>query len=538
MMNEDYKINIFKLAADGSNWVTYRDRMKYALDTRGWAGHLVSTAVTQEYKDAGDIGGVKPETRWKADEAVVRQLIIASVPDSVFNHIKGGANAKSVWDELKKIFEGRTRNLLIDLGRKLQNTKCGEDDDIHAHFESLANFREQLAAMGQTISNDQYTNTLMSSLPSSYDANISIITTNADMSSTPITPTTVIRIITDEYDKRLLRKAKPKSSQVEAFATEAQKNKRKKRDLECFNCHKKGHIRTECWAKGGSKEGQGPKKKASVRDGATSAIKDADVEVWAVIEEAKESTVEVPRSPVMVAEESPDIITVETKLYDSGASRHMSPFCNKFVTYQPIPPCPIVTADKHTFYAEGIGDLQIDVPNGEVLTPVLLKDTLHAPQIGLTVVSIGRIAKAGYSVSFEDNHCKIRKDQDRRVVGSIPTTGNGLYKVEHALMAGTALKQVNILTLHRRLGHVSLDTIRSLVCNNAVTGLHIIDDGSPFFCESCEYAKATRKTIRKERTAPLASAFGEEIHTDLWGPLPLLSLGSRKYYVTFTDDHT
>ncbi len=84
----------------------------------------------------------------------------------------------------------------------------------------------------------------------------------------------------------------------------------------------------------------------------------------------------------------------------------------------------------------------------------------------------------------------------------------------------------------------SVDTIRSLVRNNAVTGLHIIDDGSPFFCESCEYAKATRKTIRKERTAPLASAFGEEIHTDLWGPSPLLSLGSHKYYVTFTNDHT
>ncbi|TFK17283.1 hypothetical protein FA15DRAFT_561514, partial [Coprinopsis marcescibilis] len=28
---------------------------------------------------------------------------------------------------------------------------------------------------------------------------------------------------------------------------------------ECFNCHKKGHIRAECWAKGGGREGQGPK---------------------------------------------------------------------------------------------------------------------------------------------------------------------------------------------------------------------------------------------------------------------------------------
>ncbi len=90
--------------------------------------------------------------------------------------------------------------------------------------------------------------------------------------------------------------------------------------MECFNCHKKGHIKTKCWAKGGGKEGQGLKKKAGVRDGAAAAAEqEQDVEAWAVIEEAEESTVEVLCSPVMVAEESPDIITVETKLYDLGA---------------------------------------------------------------------------------------------------------------------------------------------------------------------------------------------------------------------------
>ncbi len=168
MMNEDYKINIFKLAADGLNWVMYQNCMKYALDMHRWARHLVSTVITQEYKDASNIGGMKPEVCWKTNEAVVRQLIIVSMPDSVFNHIKGSANVKSIWDELKKIFEGCMRNLLINLGRKLQNMKCGEDDDIHAHFKSLANFHKQLVAMGQIISDDQYMNMLMSSLPSSY----------------------------------------------------------------------------------------------------------------------------------------------------------------------------------------------------------------------------------------------------------------------------------------------------------------------------------------------------------------------------------
>ena len=142
-MNEDYKINILKLAADGSNWVTYRDHMKFALDMRGWAEHLTETTVTQGYKDASDIANVKPAQCWKNDDGAVRQLIVTSVPDSIFNRIKEGTDVKTIWDTLKKIFEGRTRSLLIDLGRKLQNTKCGEDDDVCAHFELLADFRKQ-----------------------------------------------------------------------------------------------------------------------------------------------------------------------------------------------------------------------------------------------------------------------------------------------------------------------------------------------------------------------------------------------------------
>jgi hypothetical protein len=36
----------------------------------------------------------------------------------------------------------------------------------------------------------------------------------------------------------------------------------------------------------------------------------------------------------------------------------------------------------------------------------------------------------------------------------------------------------------------------------------------------------------------LAPSFSAEVHTDLWGPSPVASLGGHKYYITFTDDHT
>jgi hypothetical protein len=81
------------------------------------------------------------------------------------------------------------------------------------------------------------------------------------------------------------------------------------------------------------------------------------------------------------------------------------------------------------------------------------------------------------------------------------------------------------------------DSIHAIVCSQAIQGISLIDDGQPLYCESCEYAKATRKPIKKEHQGVQASTFGTEIHTNVWTS-PSLSLGGRKYYITFTDDYS
>lgn len=114
-----------------------------------------------------------------------------------------------------------------------------------------------------------------------------------------------------------------------------------------------------------------------------------------------------------------------------------------------------------------------------------------------------------------------------------------MYRVDHSTAPSAAAQdQVDLLTVRRRLGHISADSIRLLIRANAVTGLQSIDLSSSFSCDSCEHAKTTRKVIRKHAATPQAKAFGDEIHTDVWGPAPISTLSGRKYYITFTDDHT
>ena len=219
-MSDNTKITVTKLVADGSNWVTYRNRMIWAVNLRGLGEHLTSPTISQAYQDVGNVGNVTPQMRWDLDQAVVKQLIAVSIPDTVFNSIKSKTSAKEVWDELKKLYEGRTSLILVDLGRRLQMTRCAEEDSIREHFDHLSNLHQQLAAMGKSVPETEYASILMGSLPSSYQPTLSTIATAAEMSGVTPTSATVTKLAIDEYDRRTLKGGK---TQDEAFVADARK---------------------------------------------------------------------------------------------------------------------------------------------------------------------------------------------------------------------------------------------------------------------------------------------------------------------------
>jgi gag-polypeptide of LTR copia-type len=371
-MNDIMKIDLVQLAADGTNWVTYHDRLKITLQMCRWQDHLTSSSVTKAYINCSDINNIKPDMRWEDNDEAVKHLMMNSVPDDIFNRIKGGTNTKTWWDSLKAICEGRLRSLLIDLGWKLQNMCCKEDDDVCAHFAKLANIRKQLTAMGETVGDQQYTNILLASLPSCYEMHVCAITMNADETSKDLDSSQIVKHISDNYDKCMISKHNGKKADDQAFIASTQ-YKKDKCDLECFNCKKKGHIKANCWAKGGGKEGQCPvRKKHNNKDKSTSSaaaatddISNEDIKSWAamVVEEdpqesdkeswtfAEEDYSSDEDLYEALSEDSQDQVAstsgdTEAELYDSGASRHITPFQHHFLTYHAITPRPITAANK------------------------------------------------------------------------------------------------------------------------------------------------------------------------------------------------
>ena len=127
-MSKEEFFKVLKLLADGSNWVTYKDRLRWVLNARGILNHLdkvipepevlvaMELSPTDDSTAADPSGGTKVlpkdfntsmtelvarssemcHNKWHANEVTVKQCIASSVPDLVFNRVKMKSTAKDV----------------------------------------------------------------------------------------------------------------------------------------------------------------------------------------------------------------------------------------------------------------------------------------------------------------------------------------------------------------------------------------------------------------------------------------------------------
>ena len=215
-----------------------------------------------------------------------------------------------------------------------------------------------------------------------------------------------------------------------------------------------------------------------------------DIGAWAAIEEIEDD--ELYTHAVYTTVPTIHQPRVEVELYDSRALQHMSPFHHRFQNFHSIPPCTIASADHCVFYATGAGDLQINAPNDNTTTHIILHDTLYMPDMALTIISISHINSAGCNVNFSVKSCtcKIISPAGKQI-GCIPANKHDLFRVEHTYAAADTapVECINKHTFPCHLCHISTHTICTLMHNHAIKGIDLINKGSPIICDSFEHAK-------------------------------------------------
>jgi hypothetical protein len=443
---------------------------------------------------------------WRTGQAITKQQIAGTIPDSLFIQIKNLNTANKIFMHLSNLFEQRSCVVSVELLRKLQDLKCPEKGNVHEHFDKMHTAKEQLSSLGHAPTDESFATMIMSSLSSSYDPHLSALTASAKVSSVILTADTLMSTIIDEYDRRSLKSKKAGSSNDDAAynANASQRTQRIKGN--CHNCGKYGHMQKDCRGPGGGgasgkgkPDWKGKDKKPETAASAKDKANDDEPEgVWLMNKISPED--ERTSFTFATLTDPSGKQDARIKLLDSGASRHMSSHKDLFQDFVSITPKPITMVDKHTFEAISKGSLLITLPNRQLSTKILLKDVLYAPKMGVTLISISRLTAAGYAALFRETLCKIF-DEKRRKLGEIPVN-KGLYCIKRPQKSFAGVAKANdVLTMreiHARLGHISPDSIRQMIKDGVITGITLDpSDTTMEKCDSYEYAKVTHKPIGK-----------------------------------------
>jgi len=169
--NDTFKfIRLEKLKDDGTNWVTYRERVTNTMTHKGLRRHFMGTmrkpgTMTEKDGDfykTGDKGQKvlsemeieameKAMDEYEQKEASVREVIAAKV-----------------WSKLMSIMQEKGDLIQVSILTKLQTTICFDDDDVRAHLAKMQELKEQLEGMGAPVSDPSFAAMIRKSLPASY----------------------------------------------------------------------------------------------------------------------------------------------------------------------------------------------------------------------------------------------------------------------------------------------------------------------------------------------------------------------------------
>ena len=407
-----------KLAADGSNWIIYKGRVKiYA--TMKKLGHLLEgTAAPPTKPEPPNNSATATEVTvyesalekfeefiWQ--NAEIQHVLMSTIPETLMIKTINLPTASDQWKVICAEHESKTKRFAVEMIRNLQNQRCQETDDIRHHFAKMIRLREELATTGKIIDDLDFTSILTNSLPPSYDAVISSAYAAAIAIDKEIGISQLIAVVQEEYSRRQISSGSTHPTSTALFTNpqkpSSKRNDRRKKGKDiCTNqkCRfRHSHEFKDCRSEGGPLHGQSPphvrnqsngnRNKKSQEGRNAQQIMRANVahEDEATLEHAFSVTASFSIADIPTTA-NPTNPSERIEIYDSGASCHMSPYIEAFTDFMFIEPKPISATDNRTFEAVGKGSIKVGIPNDEGHTTVTLRDVLYAPAIGFTLISL------------------------------------------------------------------------------------------------------------------------------------------------------
>ena len=164
-----------------------------------------------------------------------------------------------------------------------------------------------------------------------------------------------------------------------------------------------------------------------------------------------------------------------------------------------------------------------------------MNDTLYAPKIAFTLISIGQYNDAGYHTKFTHQKCVIKNNAGKTLLQAPKIYGH--YHLDNELPKNLVHSCLTAVDIHKRLGDISYRALKYLLKYSMIQGIQLNSIGEKMASDVCIKAKITCKPIPKE-PGKHAEKLGDKVYSDVWGLSRCITIDKKSYYVSFTDDYS
>lgn len=497
------------------NFAVWKVRMRHILTNLGIANHVEPGAMTP----------LDPSlvATWKASDQKALTTIVLRVADNVLVHVETATTAKQAWAALSTLYKSKGILGITTTRRKMHQTWCAEDGNIEEHIHTMRTFQVALARLGRPINNDEFAQTLMDSLPGSWDPFINGLSDNIASNSEQL-----LAKILAEDTRRQSRSGQQESSTALAAVNKA--------DIDCYECGKKGHFARDCKTKRRRDQDWNNTSHShsnfhKSRSGHSCGYRRGGRSLHAHV--AAESDSEEDFAFVARDSSLREKLTADDWLLDSACSRSIAGNRSDFSNYSE---CASSIRGIGKTAGIGRGTISLSFALRNSTRSGTLKDVLHCLSVPFNLISLARLTDAGYKALFIGDIVEICAPN-----GHLIAVGD---KVSHMYPSRVRKPTSTPSTFafptrswdnwHRSLGHLNMKSVQMLKAKNMVDSMDVDKSSEPSQCLACIKGKShVEKVPRKSKRAFME--VGDMVYTDLWGPARVQGIHIVHYFISFTD---
>ncbi|KAE8665697.1 Esterase/lipase/thioesterase family protein isoform 2 [Hibiscus syriacus] len=372
---------------------------------------------------------------------------------------------------------------------------------IEMDGNAMANFHlalaDELTSLSCKIGEQERAELLLQSLPDSYDQLI-INLTNSNVTSL-VFDDVAAAVLQEENRRKNKEDRQVNLQQAEALTTmktmrgrstergqssshkHGRSKSRSKKNLKCYNCGKKGHLKNDCWSLNKNSNPQG--NTANTSDDGDALCCEASTTV-----EGRKRFADI-------------------WLIDSGATYHKTSRREWFHHYEPM--------------YDG--------------TIKVVRDVRHVKGLKKNLLSYGLLDNNASKIETRKGIMKVFRGALVVLKGEKIAANLYMLKEETLLEAEASVASCSsdsAMLWHKKLGHMSEQGMKVLVEQKLLPGLTKV---SLTLREHCITSK--QHLLKFNTSNSRGKSILELVHSDVWHA-PVTSLGGAKYFVSFIDDYS